>query len=207
MCSSDSGDSSQVEHRALFSRFVIRSQKSPIRRALLIALNRKVCIGRLMSWCLHPFQMALFGRDCLFTSSMEILILSSVISTRRGVGGLSRLDMWAYARACDIFVSLIPFVWKCSGTDRSISSAVGLLAPSLASLSASSFPWVPLWPFTHLKWVGALLRRSWYAVAFIHVAFGTFVQPESSSLVSEWLSGVSSSIVTSDYKQIYPRQI
>ena len=59
-----------------------------------------------------------------------------------------------------IDVSLSPVSWKCAGTDRSISSGAGLFAPNDANLLASSLPFVPLCPLTHLKHVGAhLLRR------------------------------------------------
>ena len=35
-------------------------------------------------------------------------------------------------------------------------SGILFLAPSLASLSLSSFPWLPLWPLIHLKCVVAV---------------------------------------------------
>ena len=71
---------------------------------------------------------------------------------------------------------------------KSVESEAGLLTPVAASLSASSFPRVPLCPFTHLKRVGALLFRRWYAVALSHSSFWVFVHPVSTQVLSEWFS-------------------
>ena len=91
MCSSDSVGALQLAHRALCSRFGILSQNSPIRSALLIALYRKVWIGRLVSRCLQPSHIVRSVRACLLVSSSVVLIWSSRISVRRFSCGVSRL--------------------------------------------------------------------------------------------------------------------
>jgi len=69
------------------------------------------------------------------------------------------------------------------GIRRSSSSGIGFCAPSLASLSLSSFPWSPLCPLTHLKCVVAVwcLRRK---AAFLKSgAFWTAIHLMSSQFV------------------------
>ena len=53
-------------------------------------------------------------------------------------------------------MSLVPWRSNSLGMERSTMSGSDLSAPSFASASASSLPWEPLWPFTHLKEVVAM---------------------------------------------------
>ena len=87
MCSRDSGEVLQLGQRAHCSKVGILVQKLPICSVLFTALYRKVWIGHLMSWCLHPFHMLWLCRVCLFTVSIEVLIRSSRISTLLRMGG------------------------------------------------------------------------------------------------------------------------
>src|ERR1700722_3551578 len=73
-----------------------------------------------------------------------------------------------------------PVRLKFSGRARSRCSIAGFIAPSAASLSASSFPSSPLWPLTHWKAVWLFLILSQAAVVLKSLWFVTPIQPLSS---------------------------
>lgn len=66
-----------------------------------------------------------------------------------------------YATVCDRVVSFVSYRLKCGGMMRSMSSIMSFLLDFLAMASAFLLPRLPLWPFTHIKVVGADLTLSW----------------------------------------------
>ena len=85
--------------------------------------------------------------------------------------------IFLYARAWVIWVSFVPCMLNSGWIEVSRSSHSFFWAPISASLSASSFPLLLLWPFTHLKDVMADLFLRWYAVALKRSLFAISIQP------------------------------
>jgi|SRR6267142_874482 len=84
--------------------------------------------------------------------------------------------------------SLAPCRSNSLGIVSSRRSGSGFIAPSLASLSASSLPKELLWPFIHLKDV-VVIRCLREAAAFLKKdAFFMPIQPSSSQELSESVS-------------------
>src|SRR6266404_1756556 len=73
--------------------------------------------------------------------------------------------IFLYTSACVMEASLAPCRSNFTGTDRLMGSGSGSCAPSLASLSLSSFPVSPSCPLTHWKVVVAVLCFSVAAAA------------------------------------------
>lgn len=85
--------------------------------------------------------------------------------------GFSFLSISAlYAKAWVISDSCAPSRLKPFFTVRSMLSGYGLSAPSPASLSAPSFPWISLWPFIHLNSVVAPLSLNLSMMALMSSA-------------------------------------
>src|SRR3984957_14579560 len=84
------------------------------------------------------------------------------------------------AMSRDMVDRFAPVRLKFSGRARSRCSIAGFIAPSAASLSASSFPSSPLWPLTHWKAVWLFLILSQAAVVLKSLWFVTPIQPLSS---------------------------
>jgi hypothetical protein len=87
-----------------------------------------------------------------------------------------------YANACIMADSFAPWTLYLAGIWRSSLSAITFLIPSLASLLLSSFPWLPLCPFTYLNCVVDVycLRRK--AVFLNSGAFYMVIQLMSSQV-------------------------
>ena len=118
-------------------------------------------------------------------ASRALRVRSKRILDRWGSGRPSNDRNSLYADACVMVCSFIPAGLDSRGTERSMSSGVGLAAPSAANASAHSFPWSLLCPLIHLKLVGADLHHMAYTAALNQDAFGTPVHPASSQLCRE----------------------
>ena len=136
-----------------------------------------------MSRCLHFSHRFVSVISFLLTPFSMTRARSRLILARSDAGGGSRAFKKAYAEAWVKAHRRSPRGSKFGGTVRLIAPGVSFLTPSAASLSASSFPFAPLGPFTHFSLVEALLTRKWYAAAFSQGVFGT-----PTHAVSSWCS-------------------
>ena len=118
-------------------------------------------------------------------SSRALQVRSKRILDRWGSGWQSNDRNSLYADSCVMVCSFIPAGSDSRGTERSMSSGVGLAAPSAANTSAHSFPRSLLCPLIHLKLVGADLCRMAYTAALNQDAFGMLVHPASLQLCRE----------------------
>src|ERR1700722_8386317 len=109
--------------------------------------NSLIVLVRLL--LLSDNQIFLSDGGVPFSSSIAYLVLSScMIVFSLCLFGISCL-IPLYRVAWDIVCSLAPVRLKFSGRNRSRSTSSGRVAPSAASLSASSLPSSPLCPLTH----------------------------------------------------------
>src|SRR6266478_1944728 len=69
---------------------------------------------------------------------------------------------------------------KLVGICKSIGSRISWFEPSFASLSFSSFPWVPMWPLTQEKVVFANLHFSRNTAFLKRAALSIFIHPRTS---------------------------
>ncbi|KAL1937015.1 hypothetical protein VTO73DRAFT_15602 [Trametes versicolor] len=104
-----------------------------------------------------------------------------------------------YARLCVMEASAAPFrIYLKHG--RTIGpNCMCFSAPSLASLSASSFPWAPECPFTHRNVVTADLALSVAAASRNSPALATPIHPLSSHLWSGTKGGTFTPARTTAY--------
>ena len=140
-----------------------------------------------MSGCLHLIHRFESVISFLLMSFRVARTRSRFILARSEAGGGLQAFKKAYAEAWVKVHRRSPWGSKFLETVRSMASGVGFRTPSVAKLSAFSFPVVPLWPFTHFSFIGALLTRRWYTAAFSQGVFGTPTQAVSSWCSSDWL--------------------
>ena len=136
-------------------------QNSPTLRDPVIARYRKFWMGRLMSGCRRLFQREPSVSRLPVISWIANLVMSRFVSVCLVYCVLWHDRIASYAIFCDKVANLIPRSRKASGMLRSTSSGCVLWAPLFASRSACLFPRLFVYPLTHLKLVGAALRRNW----------------------------------------------
>ena len=124
-------------------------QKLPIFWVSCIALYRNCRTFDLIVGFCRPLQIVLF----VSSFPVYLAIASRVSSKLFAVAGLVYGPLFSsmplYAVACVSVANLAPCRSNSFGISRFSSSGATLFAPSLANLSLSSFPSMPLCPFTH----------------------------------------------------------
>ena len=150
---------------------------------LCMALNRNCCTFRRIDCFLMFVQMELsVSIDPLYWSIAAFASARFFVVVGHGLAAFCEF-IPLYAIAWVMAASLAPCRSNLTGIARSMWSGSGSRAPSLASLSLSSFPSAPLCPFTHWNDVVAVLCFRVATAALKMAAFFTPIHPMSSQFL------------------------
>ncbi len=161
---------------------------SPIMKALWIVLKRYCWTRGRRTGHFRLFHIVAVVSLVPFITSIASLVacMLSIVSGHGGFGLLSVMPRYA------VFWSIVLIFAPCrsnsTGISRLSSSDTSFCAPSFTSLSLSSFPSIPLCPFTHLKDVLADLFFSRYAAFLNSAVLSIPIHPWSSHFLRFWVS-------------------